>query len=447
MQGKTRQKAALVSLGCSKNLVDSEIMLANLSAAGYELTARAEEAQLVVVNTCGFIESAKKESIDAILQAADLKKSGSCRKLVVTGCLSQRYRGELARELPEVDLFLGTNEYDRIAELAVNGDGRREVYSHHLIAYEKPLARVLATPSYSAYLKIAEGCSRPCTFCVIPRIRGRFRSRPSGALLEEARRLTEQGVQELNLIAQDINYYGRDRAGELHLPELLSELNRIEGLRWIRVLYNYPLGLDDPLLEAYASLEKVCKYVDLPLQHISDPILSAMRRGISRDGTYRLVERIREKIPGAVLRTTFIVGFPGETEDDFEELLEFVRRSRFHRLGVFTYSREEGSMAGALPGQVPGKVARRRQEALMKLQAGIAAELHRELVGTTQEVLVEGVSEESDLLLQGRLSTQAPEIDGVVYLNDGSAAPGEFVRAEITESHTYDLVGRILSPS
>ncbi|MBI3015586.1 MAG: MiaB/RimO family radical SAM methylthiotransferase, partial [Candidatus Tectomicrobia bacterium] len=262
MPEKSTEKVALVSLGCPKNLVDSEIMLAKLTEVGYELTSSTEEAQVIVVNTCGFIEAAKKESIDAILQVSRLKESGACQKIVVTGCLSQRYKGELARELPEVDLFLGTNEYDRIAELVGNGNGRREVYSHHLMAYEKPLARVLATPSYTAYLKIAEGCSRPCTFCVIPQIRGRFRSRPAGVILEEARRLADQGVREINLIAQDINYYGKDARGEIGLAELLEKLNQIEGLRWIRVLYNYPLGMDDFLLDAYASLDKVCKYVD-----------------------------------------------------------------------------------------------------------------------------------------------------------------------------------------
>ena len=445
MRENTREKVALVSLGCPKNLVDSEIMLAKLSEAGYELTPRAEEAQLVIVNTCGFIESAKKESIDAILQVSKLKESGACRKVVVTGCLSQRYKGELSRELPEVDLFLGTNEYDRITELVGNGNGRREVFSHHLIAYEKPLARVLATPSYTAYLKIAEGCSRPCTFCVIPQIRGRFRSRPSAAILEEAQKLAAQGVREINLIAQDINYYGKDVQGEIDLPKLLEKLNQIEGLQWIRVLYNYPLGMDAPLLEAYASLDKVCKYVDVPLQHISDRILAGMRRGITREGTYRLIERIRENIPGVVLRTTFIVGFPGETEEDFEELMEFVRRSAFHHLGVFAYSQEEESIAGRMENQVSPKVAQRRQDALMKLQTEISARLNRKMLGTIQKVLVEGISEESDLLLQGRLATQAPEIDGVVYLNEGTASPGEFVRVEITDSHTYDLVGRILS--
>jgi len=447
MPTKTAEKVALISLGCPKNLVDSEIMLARLSEAGYEITSNSEEAQVVIVNTCGFIEAAKKESIDAIVQISRLKEAGACRKIVVTGCLSQRYKGELSRELPEVDLFLGTNEYDRIAELVGNGNGRREVYSRHLMAYEKPLARVLATPSYTAYLKIAEGCSRPCTFCVIPQIRGRFRSRPSGVIIEEARRLAERGVRELNLIAQDINYYGKDVRGEIGLAELLEKLNRIEGLRWIRVLYNYPLGMEDSLLDAYASLDKVCKYVDVPLQHVSDRILAGMRRGITREETYRLVERIREKIPGVVLRTTFIVGFPGETDQDFEELAEFVRQTRFQRLGVFVYSREEGSIAGRLENQVPEKIARRRQNALMKLQSKISARLHREMVGTIQEVLVEGVSEESDFLLQGRLATQAPEIDGLVYLNEGIASPGEFVRVEISDSHPYDLVGKILPSS
>ena len=371
-------RAVLVSLGCAKNTVDSEIMLAALAGAGYRLVGDAAEADVAIVNTCGFIEDAKRESIDAILQVASLKEGGPLKTLVVAGCLAERYRGELAQSLPEVDLFIGTREYDRLPDLlAAREEGAvpaREVFSDTLMDYGRRLPRLLAQPGPSAYLKVAEGCSRPCTFCVIPRFRGRFRSRPLELVVEEAEALAAAGVKEVNLLAQEITSYGTDLGLGFSLARLLERLNAVEGLGWVRVLYNYPRGVTDELLDAFRGLPKVVEYVDMPLQHISTPVLAAMRRGIDEGGTHELVQRIKEKVPGCALRTTMLVGFPGETDADFEKLLAFAGETRFARLGGFVFSPEEGSIAARLPDQVPRKTARARLKKLLALQERIMEE-------------------------------------------------------------------------
>ncbi|MDA0999616.1 MAG: 30S ribosomal protein S12 methylthiotransferase RimO [bacterium] len=436
--------AALISLGCAKNTVDSEIMLAALADAGYRLTGDAGEAQVAIVNTCGFIEDAKRESIDTILEIAQLKESGNLQTLVVAGCLAERYRGELAQGLPEVDLFIGTREYDRLPELlAARAEGAlpaREAFSDTLMDYGRRLPRLLAEPGPSAYLKVAEGCSRPCTFCVIPRFRGRFRSRPVDIVIEEAEALAAAGVKEVNLLAQEITSYGTDRGMGFSLAGLLGRLNDVEDLSWIRVLYNYPRGVTDELLDAFRELPKVCEYVDMPLQHISTNVLAAMRRGIDEKETRDLIARIKKEIPGVALRTTMLVGFPGETDEDFELLLDFVREVRFARLGGFVFSPEEGSIAARLPDQVPIAVRRGRLRALQAVQTEIQKEESEALIGRTLDVLTLGVTAEG--LLHGRTRHQAPEVDGEVFLDETEAAPGDILPCEIISTDGVDLVAR-----
>ena len=437
-------KAALVSLGCAKNTVDSEIMLAALARAGYALVPDAAEAQVAIVNTCGFIEDAKRESIDAILDVGALKETGGLETLVVAGCLAERYRGELAQGLPEVDLFIGTREYDRLPELlAARAEGAlpaREAFSDTLMDYSRRLPRILAEPGPSAYLKVAEGCSRPCTFCVIPRFRGRFRSRPLEVVLEEAEALAAAGVVEVNLLAQEITSYGTDLGMGWSLARLLERLNDVKGLRWIRVLYNYPRGVTGELLEAFRDLPKVVEYIDMPLQHIATPVLEAMRRGIDETETRALVSRIRETVPGAALRTTLLVGFPGETEEDFARLLEFTGETRFTRMGAFVFSPEEKSLAARLPGRIPAGVARGRLRRLLALQEKIQAEANEALVGTRVEVLAEGVTAEG--LLRGRTRHQAPEVDGEVFLHETAAEAGEIIPCEVIGTDGVDLIAR-----
>ncbi len=439
--GPEAPRAALISLGCAKNTVDSEIMLAALSGAGYRLVSDAEDAQVAIVNTCGFIEDAKRESIDTILEIAQLKEAGDLETLVVAGCLAERYRGELAQGLPEVDLFIGTREYDRLPELLGSGrGGAREAFSDTLMDYGRRLPRILAEPGPSAYLKVAEGCSRPCTFCVIPRFRGRFRSRPLDLVVEEASALAEAGVREVNLLAQEITSYGVDLGLGFSLAKLLAELNAVDGLEWIRVLYNYPRGVTDELLDAYRDLPRVCEYIDMPLQHVATPVLAAMRRGIDEAGTRELVSRIKEKIPGCALRTTMLVGFPGETDEDFERLLDFVEETRFARLGGFVFSPEDRSIAARLPDQVPAELARERMARLLALQERIMAEDNEALIGERTQVLVESLTGEG--LLRGRTRLQAPEVDGEVFLHETEAEPGEIIDCEIIGTDGVDLVAR-----
>src|SRR5262245_9238827 len=416
------------SLGCPKNLLDTEVMLGTLASAGYVLAERLEDADVAVVNTCAFIESAREESVKAILDVAELREAGRLRALVVTGCLPQRYGAELAKELPEVDAFLGTGAFPEIAralDAALAGGGRGvyvEAGRTHL--YDDASPRILTGPGHSAYVKIAEGCDRVCTFCAIPGIRGRFQSRRLDSLLAESRALAAAGVREVNLVAQDSTSWGKDLeprpgAGRPKLHELVRALDAVDGLDWIRLLYVYPSAVTDELLDALASAKRVLPYVDVPLQHASDRVLERMRRGTSAARQRGLVARLRERIPGVTLRTALLVGFPGETEADFEELLAFVAESRFDRVGIFRYSDEEGAAAYALDGKVPRAVARERYRRLARLQAGIQAESLGKLVGSEARVLVDAAS---GGLARGRLASQAPEIDGGVLLRGPGAA-------------------------
>ena len=439
------------TLGCPKNRVDSEVMLGTLSQAGFRLVSEAEAADVIVVNTCGFIESAKEESIQAILDLARMKEEGRCRKLVVAGCLVQRYPEELSRELAEVDHFVGTGAYQDIARIVSDAQAKRLVVPDPDFVHAASTPRVNSLPAHTAYLKIAEGCDNACAFCIIPKLRGPQRSRPIDDLLAEAEGLAAQGTVELSLVAQDLTAYGQDLPGKVRLHHLLPELCRVEGIRWIRLHYAYPRDFPDALVEAIAREPKVAKYVDMPLQHSSDRLLRAMRRGRNALFLRRLLAKLRSRVPGIAIRTALIVGLPGESEEDFEGLLRFVEEERFERLGVFTYSREEGTAAALLPGQVPERVKRARQRKVMELQRRISRAHQRALVGTRLEVLVEGRAEGSEHLLAGRHAGQAPEIDGVTYLNEFAvpgepvAYPGEIVTVEVTEAGDYDLVGKVVA--
>ncbi len=444
---ESKEKVSLVSLGCPKNLVDAEVMLGYLAGEGYEVTTDEHEAEIIIVNTCSFIKEAKQESIDTILDLADRKHDGRCRLLVVTGCLPQRYQEELAGELPEVDIFVGTGDYPRIAEIIAEQrrvGGQIRYTGDPNFLYNEEFPRLKSSPGYSAYLKIAEGCSNCCSYCVIPSLRGSFRSRPMEVLLHEARGLVEGGVKELNLIAQDITAYGRDLADGASLEALIGELVKISGLSWIRLLYAYPDGIRDSLIRLIRDEEKVCKYLDIPLQHISDPILRQMKRRSTESEIRALLTKLREEIPRIALRTSLIVGFPGETEEDFRKLLHFVEESQFDHLGVFCYSREEGTPAATMPAQVSERVKRDRYKKLMRAQSRVSFRRNRRLVNTMDRVIIEGYSEETDLLLKGRSARQAPDIDGQVYITAGAADVGDIVTLRITDSSDYDLIGEIV---
>lgn len=448
------KKIGFISLGCPKNLVDSEVMMGQLAAAGYEITTDEGEAETLVVNTCGFIDSAKQESINAILEAARMKTDGKAKRLVVAGCLVERYRDELRAEIPEVDAFIGTNQIGDITKVCDDKVNTRSLPVITLgnqsatYLYDESTPRVLATPGYSAFIKIAEGCDRPCAFCFIPQMRGHFRSRRFGSVVSEAQALAARGVKELILVAQDSSRYGEDLGQADGLAHLLRELAQLDGIEWVRVMYTYPTHISDLFLDVMASEPKAVKYLDMPLQHASQNVLKLMRRGGTRASLERLIERVRRRVPGIGVRTTFITGFPGETEADFDELLAFVRNVEFDRVGVFTYSDEEGTPAYELPDKVDPKVAAKRRAALMKEQRRISLKRNRARIGETHRVLFEGEAQETGLLWQGRLETQAPEIDGVVLINDApdnfTPAPGDFVNVHITEAHEYDLVGSIV---
>lgn len=443
-------KIGVVSLGCPKNLVDSETMLGLIHEENYEITNDPSEAEIIIVNTCGFIESAKEESIDTILQMAEYKKSGSCKYIIVTGCLSQRYAEELFNELPEADAIAGVEVYDEIGSIikrVMNGERfimlERSKPDVIYTSKETFLPRILTTPSYTAYLKIAEGCDNCCSYCAIPKIRGPYRSKPMEQVLKEAKALADNGVKELIVVAQDTTRYGEDLpGGKLLLADLLKELNKIESLKWIRVMYCYPNNFTDELIETFASLDKVCKYVDLPLQHASNRLLASMNRYDTREEVETLLAKLRKRIPGIVIRTTFIVGFPGETDADFEELKDFVERQRFENAGVFAYSQEEGTVAGAMPNQIPDEIKQERYHELMALQAQISEEIHKDTEGQTLEVLVEGIEEDGSGLHYGRSYREAPDIDGLVFIeNPGDIKPGCFVKVNILQGFTYESVG------
>jgi len=428
--------------------------MGQLKQKGFEITADAGDADTVVVNTCGFIDSAKKESIEAILDAARLKTEGKASRLVVAGCLVERYRDELKAEMPEVDAFIGTSQISEILSVCDPQTNTRSLPVIPLgnqsatYLYDESTPRILATPSHYAYIKIAEGCDRPCAFCFIPQMRGHFRSRRFGSLVAEAHQLAEEGVKELILVAQDSSRYGEDLGKQDALAHLLRELSHTEGIEWVRVMYTYPTHVSDGFLDVLAEERKAVKYLDMPLQHASQNVLKLMKRGGNRDSLERLIERVRRRVPGIGVRTTFITGFPGETEEDFNELMTFIKNVEFDRVGVFTYSDEEGTPAYELPNKVDAKIAKRRRDRLMKEQSKIAKRKHDALIGKTVRVMFEGESNESDLLWQGRMETQAPDIDGCVLINDAPenfvAGPGQMVDVLIEEAQEYDLVGRIL---
>jgi ribosomal protein S12 methylthiotransferase len=440
-------KVGFISLGCPKNLVDSEVMMGQLVARGHQLTHQPDQADVLVVNTCSFIDPAKKESIDTILEMAEYKKVGRARKLVVAGCLVERYRGDIRRDMPEVDALIGTNELESIVAICEDLEAPTGPSEPYLYSHLTP--RVLATPSHFAYLKIAEGCDHPCTFCVIPQYRGNFRSRRFESVVSEATRLFQQGVREINLIGQDTTCYGEDLGLSGGLPQLLARLAEIETphQKWIRFLYAYPNKVTQRLLDTIAAHRALTKYIDMPLQHSSARILKRMKRGSSGTLFLKLLERIRRTIPGVAIRTSMIVGFPGETAEDFDELCQFVEAARFDNLGVFAYSDEDTSSSYALDAKVDGRSIHNRRRRLMAIQRKISRGRNRALVGAQVPVLVEGPSEETDLLWQGRMPTQAPEIDGVTLINDfegDEPRAGEIRLLRITEAHDYDVVGTLL---
>ncbi len=448
------KKVGFVSLGCPKNLVDSEVMMGQLKAAGYEITSEEQDADILVVNTCGFIESAKQESIDAILDATRLKTEGKTQRVIAAGCLVERYRDDLMKELPEVDAFIGTNQINEILKAADETFDSREFSlspignktATYLYDFDTP--RFRATDSFTAFIKIAEGCDRPCAFCSIPSMRGSYRSRRFGSILKEAEDLAKQGVKEIVLIAQDSSRFGEDLGEVDALPKLIRALGEIKDLEWIRVMYAYPTHISDAFLAAINETPKAVKYLDMPLQHASRNVLKNMRRGGNRESLEKLIRRVREKIPHITIRTTFITGFPTETEADFEELMTFVRNCEFDNVGVFTYSDEEGTAAFDLPDKVDARIAKQRRARLMKEQAKISKRKNAAKIGNVYKIIFEGLSQESDLLFQGRLEGQAQEIDGYVLINDMpenfEPRVGEFYNVRISEAHNYDLIGEIV---
>jgi ribosomal protein S12 methylthiotransferase len=440
-------KVCLVTLGCAKNLVDSENMLGLLAAEGFAVTTNPTQAEIGVINTCGFIEPAVEESIGMILEIADMKKAGKLKKLYVTGCLVQRFGYKLKRELPEVDGWLGTGEIHRIAHVVGEGaDGATPFLINrptYLADHQTP--RIQSSPFYSAYVKISEGCSHRCSYCTIPGIRGPLRSRQPDSIVAEVTAMAGRGVKEINLIAQDTTSYGKDLNGKAFLEDLLEELIFIKGLAWIRILYGHPQGISDRLLDLMESHEKICPYLDIPLQHVHAGILKKMGRHSSREKPWQLLERIRSRKRPIALRSTFMVGFPGETEDAFRELYDFVLQAEFEHLGVFVYSPEKGTRAARLDRSMDRRPAEGRRDALMRLQAGISLKKHRKMIGKVVPVLIEGPSEETDLLLKGRTAEMAPDVDAQVLINQGEGTVGEILPVKIHRAYEYDLIGEIRS--
>ena len=462
-------KVGLISLGCPKNLVDSEVMLGLAQGAGHELTRDAADADVLVVNTCAFIDKAKQESIDTILEMAEHKKSGKCRTLVVTGCMAERYRDELRAQIPEIDAVLGTGEVPAIVgaiggqaaqgpipmsllrangePISLRGGGVDVPTPRPTYIYDADTPRLLATPRHYAYLKIAEGCDYKCSFCIIPTLRGAYRSRPADSVVREAERLAAGGVRELLLISQDTTFYGIDQGERGALAKLLKRLDRIEGLEWIRLMYLYPTTITDDVIDAIGESRAVCRYIDLPLQHAADPVLQRMKRPGTRASYERLLDRLRRRLPDVTLRTTFIVGFPGETAQDFAELTSFADAMAFDHVGVFTYSHEEATSAFALDDDVPAATKRSRQRKVMDAQRQRVTRRQAARIGERIRLVVDGPSSEHELVLRGRTAGQAPDIDPVVYLTDcdpSAYATGSFIDAEVTGSQEYDLVARPL---
>ena len=435
------RRVHFVSLGCPKNRTDSEAMLASMGGAGWDLSDDPADADVIVVNTCTFIDAATEESVDTILEMAEFKERGRAQRLVVTGCMAQRHHEALRAEMPEVDAFVGTGDYHRILEVVAPGRAPVDVVGEPVYV-QGGEARVNTLTPWSAYVKILEGCPQRCTFCIIPRLRGDLMSRSLDVVVDEAHALAAAGVKELNLVGQDSNSWGRDLGGEQRLPDLLRALDGIDGLRWLRLLYSYPAKFDDRLIDTLAELPSVVPYIDMPLQHISNPILKAMRRGVSRDRTERLLTKLRARLPGLAVRTGFIVGFPGETEEQFEELCEFVSEQRFDNVGVFTFSAQPETPAASLPDQLSEQVKEERRERLMLLQQEIHLDGCEERVGTTVDVLIEGTHpEQPEMLWKGRTPQQAPEIDGCVIITDGGDASfGDIVPMRVVQAAGYDLV-------
>ncbi len=435
----------LVSLGCAKNQTDAEIMLGILASDGFAITHDPAEADIIIVNTCGFIETAKQESIDAILEMAQYKE-GRCRLLIATGCLAERYSSDILKELPEVDAIVGTGDYDKIAEVirrAFNGE-KPVICGHKERTIEERLPRILSTPSYTAYLKIADGCDNNCTYCAIPMIRGHFRSRKIEDITDEARSLAESGVKELILIAQDTSRYGIDLYGEYSLDKLLEELVKIEGIEWIRVHYFYPEAITDSLIDTMAKYDKICNYIDMPVQHGNNYILKRMARRTTQEEMLRKIEKIREKMPDCTIRTSIIVGFPGETREHFDDLYKFVKKVRFDRMGVFTYSQEEDTPAASFPDQIDEDVKDERLDSLMTLQQGISLELNKQKIGKTLEVIAEGYDEDN-FLFYGRSRGDSIEVDGKVYFAaEDEIFAGDIVDVEILDADEYDLTGKVV---
>ncbi len=440
-------KAGFISLGCAKNLVDTENMIGILKEHGIEMTTVPAEAEILIVNTCAFIEAAKEESITTILNMADFKENGCCKTLIVAGCLGERYREKLLDELPEANAIVGAGAWDKIM-MAVEETlkGRRLIIADdNKIIYDKNTPRVLTTPSYTAYVKIAEGCDNACAFCAIPKIRGRCRSRKIDDIVAEVQSLTAKGVKEINLIAQDTTNYGHDLYGSPALVQLLKELVKIEPLKWIRIMYSYPRYFTDELIDLIADEPKICKYVDLPLQHAHNSVLKSMHRPDTRESIEALLDKIRNRIKGVTIRSTFIVGFPGETAAQYQTLRDFVEKQRFEKLGVFPYSREENTPAYDMPNQVPKEIIEERYHDLMSLQSKISEEVNVELEGKELEVLIEGRDEELDKITFGRSQREAPEVDGQVYVeNDGTSKAGDMVKVKILQGFTYDIVGELI---
>lgn len=451
-ENSSPKKVHFISLGCPKNLVDSEIMAGTLLKEGFEVVGDESEAETVVINTCGFIEDSKKESIQRILDMAELKRQGRIEKVVVAGCLTQRYKDDLVEGLPEADLFVGSGEFQNIAKIlkgSYSGDTKKTFFNLPTYLQEQETPRVNSQPGHRAYLKISEGCMKRCAFCAIPLIRGNLQSRNIPSIVNEAKLLAAGGVKELIIISHDFTDYGWDlrrknpQATEAPV-ELLKALCQVDGIEWIRLLYLYPDGITPEMVDLFANEPKLVKYFDMPLQHVNDEVLKRMNRKMTRAEIETALKAIREKVPDAIIRTQFIVGFPGETQEQFEEILEFMVKHEFDRVGCFKYSPEENTPGGKMTDQVDEEVKEERFNAVMSVAQRISLEKHAAMVGKTLDVLVEGYSEETDLLLQGRFWGQAPDIDGVVLINDGQAEKGQIVKVRITESMEYDLIGEIV---